>query len=110
MRGTSVEPLRRRACFDALRRDGRRSRHGALTVTTLPGAPGERVRVGYSIGRPVGPAVTRNRVRRRLRAIVASLDLTPGAYLIGAGPAAADASFDDLDTALRRLLADRARP
>jgi ribonuclease P protein component len=109
MRGTTVESLRRRACFDALRRDGRRSRHGALTLTTLPAEPGDHVRVGYSIGRAVGPAVTRNRVRRRLRAIVRSIDLTPGAYLIGAGPAAANASFHDLETALRSLVAEGTR-
>lgn len=58
-------------------------------------------RVAYAIGRPVGGAVLRNRVRRRLRAVVAELDrdgglLEPGAYLIAAGPEAAEVPFDTL--------------
>ena len=106
--GTSVDSLHGRAAFATLRESGRRSRQGPLSLTVLPGTAGEPVRVGYTIGRPVGSAVTRNRVRRRLRAIVRSIDLAPGAYLIGAGPAAAGASYHDLEATLRRLVADGA--
>lgn len=57
-------------------------------------------RVAYAIGRKVGPAVRRNRLRRRLRAIVRGQAgrLAPGAYLIGAAPGAAELSFDELMT------------
>jgi ribonuclease P protein component len=42
--------------------------------------------------------VARNRVRRRLRAIVHDLgpELPPGAYLVRAAPEAASLSYDDL--------------
>ena len=50
-----------------------------MTVAFLPG--GTDVRVAYAIGRRVGPAVVRNRVRRRLRAAVRELDrTTPGGW------------------------------
>lgn len=65
-------------------------------------ADGTPPRVGYAIGKVVGGAVTRNRVRRRLQAAVASVapELGPGSYLIGAGPLAATASYAELATAL----------
>jgi ribonuclease P protein component len=52
--------------------------------------------VAYAIGRRVGPAVVRNRLRRRLRAIFAEVAPPPGDYLVAADPAAADLSFSDL--------------
>jgi ribonuclease P protein component len=96
-----------RATFDALRREGRRARRGPVTVVHLPG-PGD-VRVAYAIGRKVGPAVVRNRLRRRLRAAVRELDrsaggLAPGAYLVALRPQAAQRTYDqlrhDLDLAI----------
>jgi RNase P protein component len=44
--------------------------------------------VAYAIGRKVGNAVERNRIRRQLRAIVRELapHLRPGMYLIGIAP------------------------
>jgi ribonuclease P protein component len=62
--------------------------------------------VAYAIGRAVGPAVTRNRIRRRLRALLRarSTQLEPGLYLIGVRSAAAPPSFDELTFDLDRLL------
>jgi ribonuclease P protein component len=81
--------IRDRATFDSLRREGRRVRSGSLWVRYLPGPADEPAKVAYAIGRRVGGAVTRTRVRRRLRAVLADLDrdgrIPPGAYLIGAG-------------------------
>jgi ribonuclease P protein component len=67
--------------------------------------PSER-RVAYAIGRSVGSAVARNRLRRRLRAIVAAHEaaLPPGWYLIGATPAAANLSFAALQQTTLELL------
>ena len=59
------------------------------------------VRVAYAIPKPVGSAVVRNRVRRRLRSILAGIDRSPrplpsGDYLVHVRPGAADSSFDEL--------------
>jgi ribonuclease P protein component len=90
--------VRDRASFAALRRAGARRRVGPLTVTRLdPIDGGSPVpAVAYAIGRSVGGAVERNRLRRRLRAAVADVELAPGTYLIGAGPAATSLSSQDL--------------
>ena len=68
-------------------------------------------RTGFVVGRAVGPAVVRNRVKRRLRAAVAARQrpLPPGArVVVRALPEAALADFPqlaaDLDAALARVL------
>lgn len=74
----------------------------------LPGDPTLPPRVAYAVGRRVGPAVVRNRVRRRLRAATRAhrAELLPGgAYLFGAAPAAASVSFAEIDVAMGQLLA-----
>jgi len=53
-------------------------------------------RVAFAIGRAAGNAVTRNRLRRRLRAILATAELPSGLLLVGAGPAATELTFDTL--------------
>lgn len=118
---TTTWRIRDRTTFAELRRHGRRARSGSLTLTWLPGEslpgeslPGEALpgaasqppRVAYAVGRSVGPAVVRNRVRRRLRAAVAEVApaLPPGAYLVGAAPGAARASYQELRTSLGAAL------
>jgi ribonuclease P protein component len=98
--------VRDRATFLAFRRARRRVRRGPLTVTFVPGAPTDSPRVAYAIGRRVGGAVVRNRLRRRLRAVVAELDpvLEPGAYLVGASVEAASLSFGELQAIMSELL------
>lgn len=58
------------------------------------------VRVAYGIGRSVGNAVVRNRLRRRLRAVMTGVDahggLSAGDYLVRAEPSAAGATFAEL--------------
>jgi ribonuclease P protein component len=64
-------------------------------------------RVGFVVSKAVGNAVVRNRTKRRLRASVATrltgipagLDL-----VVRANPAAADATWDELDLAVGRQL------
>jgi ribonuclease P protein component len=63
---------------------------------TIGGPPRSGPDVAFAIGRHVGSAVLRNRIRRRLRPIVASLELPDGAYLLTASAEAADLRFDDL--------------
>lgn len=81
-----------------------------MTVTHLPDGS-TPPRVAYSVGRPVGPAVTRNRVKRRLRAVLAdiagpegALPPGPGAYLVSVRPQAAGCTYADLDRAVRGAL------
>jgi uncharacterized protein len=59
--------IRDRSTFAELRRRGRRIRRGPLSVTWLAEEVGRPPRVAYAVGRPVGTAVARNRLRRRLR-------------------------------------------
>lgn len=78
-----------------------------MTVVHLPGT-GE-VRVAFAIGRKVGPAVVRNRLRRRLRAAARDLDrstggLPTGAYLVMLRPEAADRSYRELHHDLSRAI------
>jgi ribonuclease P protein component len=56
-------------------------------------------RVAYAVGKRVGKAVIRNRLRRRLRAAVDSVaGLEPGAYLVSADLGAVELPYDDLRT------------
>ncbi len=110
--------LRRRAEFAATSRGGRRAGRGALVVhlatvhpTTLAGAP---VRAGFTVSKAVGTAVVRNRVRRRLRHLVAARLATLPAgtdLVVRALPAAAGRDYHqlgrDLDQALAAALAPR---
>ena len=84
-----------------------RRRRGPVSVSFLPGHDDSPPRVAYAVGKRVGTAVTRNRVRRRLRASVARHRdaLRPGAsYLIGASAGASSTSFAELDAAVQALL------
>jgi ribonuclease P protein component len=99
--------IRDRAAFRAVAR-GRRRRQGAVEVSgCLLASPAEPPRVAYAVGRNVGNAVVRNRVRRRLRAAVAehAETLSPGwGYLVRASASAAEATYSELNDALRAAL------
>lgn len=95
-----IRSLSSRSAFDALHRDARRVRQGPIWVRYLPGPDGPAAEVAFAIGRRIGNAVVRNRLRRRMRAILTELDqaarLPPGVYLFGAAPGAERLTFDDL--------------
>lgn len=101
---------------DDFRRTTRRGRRTAnrLLVLHLERSNDSSVRVGFVVGRAVGPAVVRNRVRRRLRHLMADRLrlLPPGASVVvralpasaGQSSAALGAALDD---ALRRACGER---
>jgi len=110
--GAAVWRVRDAASFATLRRQGRRVRRNGLSVTWLPGPDdGTPPRVAYAIGRRCGGAVVRNRLRRRLRAIVAELapDLPPGTYLIGTDVSVAALDHGELRRTLCTVLSDLPR-
>jgi ribonuclease P protein component len=100
-----------RATFEALRRNGRRSRRGHVTVTFVVNGDESVPRVAYAVGKRVGGAVVRNRLRRRLRAVVAetSGSLPPGAYLVGAGPEAVSLRYEDLKAQVTAAMTSASR-
>lgn len=88
--------IRERNVFARLSRDGARTRAGVLWCTFLLDPSLSPPRVGFAIGRAVGPAVVRNQVRRRLRVLLSAVELPPGNYLVGARPDAARRSYTEL--------------
>ena len=106
-----IAPLKGRKALAALAREGRRVRRGTITVTWVAGDPSEPPRVAYAVGRHAGGAVVRNRIRRRLRAVIRELsdELAPGAYLVGAGAQAATLSYRELRATVSEALRAVAR-
>jgi ribonuclease P protein component len=95
--------LHRRADFRTAARLGRRVGTAGLVLHAHRDAADATPKVGFVVGRAVGPAVTRNQVRRRLRHLIARrLDrLPPGARLVvRATPASAGKSSAVLGEAL----------
>ncbi len=95
--------IRERDDFARLAGRGRRVRAGVLWCTYLLDESAQPPRLAFAIGRACGPAVARNRLRRRLRSLVAGDPLPPGWYLIGATPAATASSYGELQFDLTEL-------
>jgi ribonuclease P protein component len=83
-----------------------RAHIGPITVSFVNGSPAEPPRVAYAIGRKVGNAVERNRIRRQLRAIFRQLapQLRSGKYLIGVAPQSTQLRFGELRLTVMRAL------
>ncbi|CAN5757122.1 hypothetical protein BH24ACT6_BH24ACT6_14180 [soil metagenome] len=59
--------------------------------------------MAFAIGRAVGSAVVRNRLRRRLRMLISAEQLPPGLYLIGARPPVIKRTFEELRMEVQAL-------
>ena len=110
-----ITSLKNRADFLRLR-NGRKAMSAYFI---LRGAPSDSVtqtcaRVGYTVTTKCGNAVVRNRIKRRLRALVRELFPTAARaghdYIIiarnDAKPSAADVSYDELRRAMSRAMAN----
>ncbi len=107
-----IGPIQDRATFATFAR-GRRARCGPLRLRFVPSEASSdpaginSARVAYAINRKVGNAVTRNRVRRRLRAALSELERSnPNALLSGSYLFSADAIVTKLPFAEVRGLVD----
>lgn len=100
-----IAPVRTRGAFEHLARHGTRIRRRQLWCHWCPDPTSTTTSVAYALSRALGPAVVRNRLRRRLRAIVRSLEgqLPPGTLLIGASPAAVELTFDELTACVTEI-------
>jgi ribonuclease P protein component len=90
--------------FDLLAKPQKVGRSGPLRVSFVTGA--NEAKVAYAIGKPVGNAVVRNRIRRRIRALLdqRATPLPAGIYLIRVGKGAENCSYDELAQYLNRAI------
>ena len=65
--------LLRHADFERVYKQGRRHFAAHMTVFYLRAEQGEGLRIGFTVGRALGGAVERNRMKRRLREAVRAL-------------------------------------
>ena len=70
--------LLRHADFERVYKQGRRHFSANITVFYLRRVEGEGMRVGFTVGRTLGGAVDRNRMKRRLREAVRLCRPSPG--------------------------------
>ncbi|MBU3701716.1 MAG: ribonuclease P protein component [Acidimicrobiia bacterium] len=104
--------IRDRRTFQELRRHGRRVRCGVVSMTVLLPSPAasEPPRLAFAVPRSVGPAVVRNRLRRRVRAHLSGVRgsnperFPSGAWLVALSPAAATMAAADLLADVDRCL------
>lgn len=95
--------IRKNGQFQYVYRKGKSSATRELVLLYIRAA---RLQVGFSVSKKVGNAVTRNRVKRRLRAIFSSqlALLRPGFYVVAARADAAKADYRSLNHSLLYLL------
>lgn len=102
-----IDRLRLRRDFERVRREGRSVRSGPISVRFVDDDRVDPPRVAFATPRKVGTAVMRNRVRRRLRAILRATELQPGLYLFrlapGSGELDSTALSRHVDRTTRRL-------
>lgn len=108
-RAANVSPpdpvsLRSSRDFARVLKNGRRERSGAIVLVCDRGQSGP-ARVGLVVSKGSGNAVARNRIKRRLRHTVPTLQMKPGNdYVIIASKRVVDAPQHELQAWLARAL------
>jgi ribonuclease P protein component len=111
--------LRRREDFSVTVRKGRRATRGSLVVHLVPAmddidpARAPSARAGFVVSKAVGPAVTRNTVKRRLRHLMRTHigSLSAGTdVVVRALPLAATRTYQELEIDLIAALEAASRP
>ena len=97
--------LLRHADFERVYKQGRRHFAAHMTVFYLPGRERDGgVRVGFTVGKVLGGAVVRNRMKRRLREAVRLHGMIPAAMDVVINPKKSllTAEFVDVQREIRR--------
>ena len=96
--------LLRHADFERVYKQGRRHFAAHMTVFYLPRQKAEGVRVGFAVGKVLGGAVVRNRMKRRLREAVRLHGMIPAAMDVVINPKKSllTAAFVDVQREIRR--------
>jgi ribonuclease P protein component len=101
--------IRRSADFRQVLKTGRRAGDRLLLIAVTPNGRCA-TRVGFSVSKRVGTAVVRNKVKRRLREVFREIAAREPAnengrdIIVTARPAAALASFEELQASAARLI------
>ena len=96
--------LLRHADFEEVYKQGRRHFAAHMTVFYLPRQKAGGVRVGFTVGKVLGGAVVRNRMKRRLREAVRLHGIMPAAMDVVINPKKSllAAEFAEVQRELRR--------
>lgn len=95
-----------------MRANGIRARRGPLTVVLLPESDAGRIRIAYAVPKTAGGAVVRNRLKRRLRAVLADIARTQpevvpsGAMLVSCRAGVLERTPQELRNDVVRLLTE----
>ena len=96
--------LRKTSDFAAVRKGGRSWADSMLVLNALPN-DAQASRFGFAVSKRLGNAVERNRIRRRLKAALASADVKCGwDVVVVARQRARYAGYHSLEGSINRLL------
>jgi ribonuclease P protein component len=101
-----IHRVRGRDAFQRLAHDATRIRRPAVWCHWCPDPSTNHLALAFSISRAIGPAVTRNRLRRRIRAVMRQLEpeMPGGMLLIGARPGIVELTFAQLQAELTSIV------
>ena len=105
-----IRSIRDRRDFQRLAAEGRRIQRYNLWCIWCPDPHSHAASVAFAIGRTLGPAVARNRLRRRLRAVLRQIDTTtplpPALILIGAKRPADELTYEMIERDVISLITE----